>query len=95
MPDVIAEVISSLKKWGVQDLDEGTLKFKFLADQKKQENEELFKQGTLSRQDVLDEEVLEAYTEPDPELRYKELVQCASVILLWLESMIRKGTVKK
>lgn len=88
--EAVAEAMRSLKRFGVQDLGNGTPKFKLLADQKKQENAVLEESGLLSWSDVLEEETLEAFTETDNELLYKELVQVAAVSLLWCEALKRK-----
>ena len=48
--------------------------------------------GSVTWADILMEEIAEAFDESDPVKLEEELIQCAAVIVAWIESIAREHT---
>jgi hypothetical protein len=79
-------------KWGEQNhLDGTSIEFRGAALAAQFDTYEAAKEGTVTWQKILAEEVAEAFAEEDPHLLYKELVQVAAVTVAWLEAIARRN----
>lgn len=89
--DVVDERLRQERKWGQQNHLDGTgrLGSRYLADYYRavcQANTP----ETDNWQDILAEEVFEAFAEDEPSLLRKELIQIAAVAVAWAEAIDRR-----
>ncbi len=83
---------NQFKKWGDQNLPDGTSEaVTYIADEMRKVCDAAAKDGTLTWQDVLMEEVAEASCEVDPVRLREELVQIAAVATAWVEAIDRRA----
>lgn len=80
-------------RFGVQDHEDGTdpALYAPLAAQAKLAYAAIAANGGPTWVSILTEEVMEAFAESDPKKLRAELVQCAAVIVCWLECLDRRG----
>jgi hypothetical protein len=95
MLDVIREVIDERQrqdaKWGEQNHPDGTDRaLTGAAGIIKQRVDERAKAGTLTWFDILDEEMIEVFSEEDEEKLRGELIQAAAVCVAWAEAIDRR-----
>lgn len=93
LKEVAAERERQDAKWGEQNHPDGT---GFAgsardADLARLECKRQFAEGTGTWLDILNEEVAEAYAETDPAKLRAELVQCAAVVVAWIEAIDRRA----
>lgn len=80
-----------MEKWGDQRLPDGTHEiFRANADRARQVCDIAAAAGYVTWQQILIEEVCEAFTETDPTKLREELVQCAAVIAAWVYDIDRR-----
>jgi len=94
LDDVFDERVEQDEKWGEQNHPDGTGRtFSTLdAARIKSENALRVAKGTLTWQDILEEEVIEAFAETDSQALIDELVQVAAVAVAWIECIERRRT---
>lgn len=87
------ERVRQVAKWGVQTRPDGTSAdlYEEMAYDAKRLTDAHAADGTLTWTEILDEEVLEAFAETDPDKLRTELIQVAAVALAWAEDIDRKG----
>lgn len=88
--EVFSEVKSSTKKHGEQyhvPLGGGTYRDARAADRARRTTDLHAEEGTVTWQDILREEYLEAFAEVDPALVRKEMVQVAAVAFKIIDSI--------
>lgn len=89
--DVLAELKRQHEKWGVQDHENGTsTSNKVLADAARAACNNAHQEGYLTWKHILNEEVLEAFAEEDPQRLREELIQVAAVALQWAAAIDRR-----
>ena len=93
LTDVSRERVRQVQKWGVQTRPDGTSAdlYEEMAYDAKQLTDSRAADGSLTWVEILDEEVLEAFAEEDPDKLRTELVQVAAVALSWVEDLDRKA----
>ncbi len=91
--DVADERIAQGAKWGDQPHPDGTSEsYSVHADAAKLLTDQRAEAGTLTWADILSEEVLEAFSETNPDALREELVQVAAVAISWAEDIDRRRT---
>ncbi len=102
MGDVLADVrrerFKQINKWGVQrhfDIDMSAgIGRKLIADLKRRECDSEAKAGRVTWEHIIDEELAEAMEQAAAGNRNKlreELVQCAAVLVAWIEDIDSRG----
>ncbi len=93
MLDLVKEEMErNLARWGEQNHRDGTCPkayYRNLTDCR-YFNQEAVKRGDLTWKLILEEEVLEAFCESDPQRLQEELIQVAAVALQWAEAIKRR-----
>lgn len=101
LSDITSERRRQVAKWGVQhrpefkpltslvDAQVRELTAKALCDYFEKKGPLLGYTGGATWEHILDEEYAEALAETDPIKRRKELVECAAVIVAWIEDLDR------
>lgn len=83
--DVYAETDRQLDKWGIQSHPDGTgSHFLIRAEVARNHCNQAAKQGRVTWQHILSEEVYEALAESDPDKLVAELTQVAAVCVSWI-----------
>ncbi|MEU0571327.1 hypothetical protein ABZ297_38850 [Nonomuraea sp. NPDC005983] len=96
LAEVAAERRAQDRRWGIQDVPDGTGASwaggdgADAAEQARREVGEAAARGELTWRHILHEEVLEAFAEDDPELLRAELVQVAAVAVKWVQALDRR-----
>ncbi|RVX40416.1 ADP-ribose pyrophosphatase YjhB (NUDIX family) [Nonomuraea polychroma] len=92
LAEVAAERAAQDKRWGMQELPDGTGGGRTTAasDRARQETETAARDGALTWRHVLAEEVLEAFAEADPDRLRAELIQVAAVAVKWTQALDRR-----
>lgn len=92
LKEVYLERLKQNEKWGEQNHPNGTgeLKFRVLAEIRRQDCDAAHKKGIGTWTDILREEVYEALAESNPIKLREELIQCAAVCVSWIEAIDRK-----
>lgn len=87
--DVLDERKRQLEKWGVQKLPDGTgsVRFKYAEQMARARTDHANKMGTVTWQQVLEEETAEAFASSDYETLRAELIQVAAVAVAWIEDL--------
>ena len=81
------------RKWGMQNHPDGTVGdpwYKEYRDMVREECDQAAHNGTVTWNHILTEEIAEARCEVDPVPLREELIQCAAVIVAWIESIDRR-----
>ena len=94
--EVVDERLRQDEVWGTQDHEcvyswADRQRFAGQADHWKQRNDARVRQGRITWDGILLEEVFEALGEGDRELRRAELIQVAAVAMAWVECMDRNA----
>lgn len=90
--EVADERRRQVKKWGLQTHPNGTgPEWTAVADTAKALVDKSAATGESTWERILSEEILEAYSEKDPEALRAELVQVAAVAVQWIEDIDRKA----
>lgn len=78
-------------KWGEQNHPNGTgdIQLQDKAKLQRAKTNRLFRTGSGTWRDILEEEVAEALAEHDPQTLRAELVQVAAVAVAWIEAIDR------
>ncbi len=88
LEDIAKERARQDEKFPLQRLPHGTsVGYLSLADMARALCDRKAAEGTLTWQDILAEETLEAYSETDPVKLREELVQVAAVAVRWIEQI--------
>lgn len=89
--DVINELARQDSLWGEQNHPNGTgmTGDKERADAARHVCNTMFRTGSGTWRDILNEEVQEAFAENDPDALREELIQVAAVAIAWVESINR------
>lgn len=96
LPGIYSEIADERQRqdamWGPQNHPDGTggRQAEHLASMAQHHCEQAFKHGDGSWRAILNEETCEAFAESDPLKLRRELVQCAAVIVAWLEAIDRR-----
>ncbi|MGV9778134.1 NUDIX hydrolase [Streptosporangium sp. NPDC003464] len=92
LADVAAERVAQDAMWGIQDLADGTgREGAAAAEEAKEDVAAAAREGRLTWRHILQEEVLEAFAETDPDALRTELVQVAAVAAKWAQALDRRG----
>lgn len=96
-PKVLAEIdverAAQDAKWGEQNHPDGTDDSRFakeLRDLAREQCDAAHKNGTLTWHHIATEEMMEARAEVDPVKLRGELIQCAAVLVAWIEAIDRR-----
>lgn len=91
--EIAAERYAQHRKWGVQKWDNGTGSkyMQTFANAAKKRCANNAANGTLTWQEIMAEEVYEAFAEEDPKHLRSELVQVAALAIQWIQAIDRSG----
>lgn len=89
---VWAERHRQLKRWGLQERDSGTSAADWLSvcNFIRHETDRKTDEGTVTWVDILHEEILEVFSEEDPEKLKIELIQVMAVAASWYQDLVRR-----
>lgn len=94
--EVVRERIRQDAKWGEQNHPDGTgingPTDRQLADASRKLCQSAAEAGMVTWRHILDEEMREAFAEPDPVALRAELVQVAAVAVAWIEAIDRRAS---
>src|SRR3954467_3032663 len=97
LDEVAAERRRQDEKFGQQDWPDGTPQTgtarehaKVMADSARANCETQFRDGLITWDDILDEEIWEARAEWEPDRLRAELIQVAAVAVAWVEAIDRR-----
>lgn len=93
LTETSAERDRQLGRWGVQHHPDGTgdVRWRSQRDEAREWTDNAAKIGAVTWQDILYEEVAEAFAEHEPAALRRELVQVAAVAVAWIEDIDSRG----
>lgn len=78
-------------KWGIQDCTDGTSELNAgLRDYLIKQCDDAAMNGDVTWTHILSEELMEAFSETDPDKIRAELVQCCAVAVSWIQAIDRR-----
>ncbi|MGP3935066.1 hypothetical protein [Nonomuraea sp. KM88] len=92
LADVAAERAAQDARWGMQILPDGTGGERAAAESgaARHATDTAARAGTLTWRHILEEEVMEAFAETEPDRLRAELVQVAAVAVKWAQALDRR-----